>query len=115
MVLRARPYFLTLYGFKPCAEVLPDAATYASESAVTDSVWVPETKRDLVGILAKLRKEKSMKSLNHQFLAILFILAGGAAGTAIAASKKGQQLQIPSETLLEFRLQQPVSLPVAGS
>jgi hypothetical protein len=41
-------------------------------------------------------------------------LAGAGAGTAIAASKKGQQLQIPSETLLEFRLQQPVSLPVAG-
>ncbi len=38
--------------------------------------------------------------------------AGAATGTAVAASKKGQQLQIPSETLLEFRLQQPVSLPV---
>ena len=41
-------------------------------------------------------------------------LAGAAGGTAIAASKKGQQLQIPSETLLEFRLEQPVALPVAG-
>ena len=40
--------------------------------------------------------------------------AGAATGTAVAGSKKGQQLQIPSETLLEFRLQQPVSLPVAG-
>jgi hypothetical protein len=40
--------------------------------------------------------------------------AGAAGGTAVAASKKGQQLQIPSETLLEFRLQQHVSLPVAG-
>jgi outer membrane lipoprotein SlyB len=40
-------------------------------------------------------------------------LAGAGAGTAIAASKKGQQLQIPSETLLEFRLAQPVSLPVS--
>jgi len=40
-------------------------------------------------------------------------LAGAAGGTAIAASKKGEQLQIPSETLLEFRLEQPVSLPVA--
>lgn len=38
--------------------------------------------------------------------------AGAAGGTAVAAAKKGQQLQIPSETLLEFRLQQPVSLPV---
>lgn len=39
-------------------------------------------------------------------------LAGAGAGTAVAASKKGQQLTIPSETLLEFRLQQPGSLPV---
>jgi hypothetical protein len=41
-------------------------------------------------------------------------LAGAGAGTAIAASKKGQQLQIPSESLLEFRIEQPVSLPVAN-
>ncbi len=40
--------------------------------------------------------------------------AGAATGTAVAGAKKGQKLQIPSETLLEFRLQQPVSLPVAG-
>jgi hypothetical protein len=41
-------------------------------------------------------------------------LAGAGAGTAVAASKKGQQLTIPSETLLEFRLQQPGSLPVSS-
>ena len=41
-------------------------------------------------------------------------LAGAAGGTAIAASKKGQQLSIPSETLLEFRLQQPASLPASA-
>jgi len=40
-------------------------------------------------------------------------LAGAAGGTALAASKKGEQLQIPSESLLEFRLEQPVSLPIA--
>jgi hypothetical protein len=40
-------------------------------------------------------------------------VAGAAGGTAIAASKKGEQLQIPSESLLEFRLEQPVALPVA--
>jgi hypothetical protein len=40
--------------------------------------------------------------------------AGAGAGTAVAASKKGEQLQIPSESLLEFRLEQPVALPVAG-
>jgi len=41
-------------------------------------------------------------------------LAGAGLGTAVAASKKGQQLTIPSETLLEFRLQQPGSLPVSS-
>ena len=40
-------------------------------------------------------------------------LAGAAGGTAFAASKKGEQLQIPPESLLEFRIKQPVSLPVA--
>jgi hypothetical protein len=39
-------------------------------------------------------------------------LAGAAGGTAIAASKKGEQLSIPSESLLEFRLEHPVALPV---
>jgi hypothetical protein len=39
-------------------------------------------------------------------------LAGAGAGTAAAATKKGQQLSIPSESLLEFRLTQPVALPV---
>jgi hypothetical protein len=42
------------------------------------------------------------------------VLAGAAGGTALAGSKKGQQLQIPSESLLEFRLEQPVSLPIAN-
>ena len=36
---------------------------------------------------------------------------GAGAGTAVAASKKGQNVTVPSETLLEFRLQQPASLP----
>ena len=40
-------------------------------------------------------------------------LAGAAGGTAVAASKKGEQLQIPSESLIEFTLEQPASLPVA--
>jgi hypothetical protein len=40
-------------------------------------------------------------------------LAGAGAGTAVAATKKGQQLSIPSESLLEFRLAQPVALPIA--
>jgi hypothetical protein len=40
------------------------------------------------------------------------VLAGAGAGTAVAATKKGQQISIPSESLLEFRLEQPVALPV---
>jgi hypothetical protein len=39
-------------------------------------------------------------------------LAGAGAGTAVAATKKGQQISVPSESLLEFRLMQPVELPV---
>lgn len=41
-------------------------------------------------------------------------LVGAGAGTAVSAAGKGQQLQIPTESLLEFRLEQPVSLPVAN-
>ena len=41
------------------------------------------------------------------------VLAGAAGGTALASAKKGEQLSIPSESLLEFRLAQPVTLPVA--
>jgi hypothetical protein len=39
------------------------------------------------------------------------VAAGAVTGTAIAGSKKGEQLVIPSESLIEFRLQQPASLP----
>jgi hypothetical protein len=46
--------------------------------------------------------------------AAIGVLAGAAGGTAVAASKKGEQLQIPSESLIEFRLEQLVKLPVAG-
>jgi hypothetical protein len=38
-------------------------------------------------------------------------VSGAAAGTAVAGSKKGEQLLIPSESLIEFRLEEPVSLP----
>ncbi|MBV8631889.1 MAG: hypothetical protein JOZ83_13245 [Silvibacterium sp.] len=38
-------------------------------------------------------------------------LAGTAGGTALAGSKKGEQISIPSESLVEFRLDQPASLP----
>ena len=40
-------------------------------------------------------------------------LAGAGLGTVVAGSKKGEQLSIPSETLLEFRLEQPTELPIA--
>jgi hypothetical protein len=39
-------------------------------------------------------------------------LAGAAGGTAIAASRRGQQLLIPSESLLEFWLEQSVTVAV---
>ena len=41
------------------------------------------------------------------------MLAGAAGGTALSASKKGEQLVIPSESLLEFRLEQPAMLPAS--
>jgi hypothetical protein len=40
--------------------------------------------------------------------------AGGGAGAAVQVITKGQQVKVPSETLLEFRLQQPVSVNPAG-
>ena len=40
-------------------------------------------------------------------------LAGAATGTAVAATKKGEQLLVPSEALLEFRLEHPTELPIA--
>lgn len=39
-------------------------------------------------------------------------LVGAGAGTA-ASARRGQQIEIPSESLLEFRLAQPVALPVS--
>ena len=46
-------------------------------------------------------------------------IAGGGAGTGINAATRGQQVQIPSETVLNFRLQSPITLtvtiPPAGS
>ncbi len=38
--------------------------------------------------------------------------AGAATGTAVSAATKGKQVSVPSESLLEFRLAQPVTLPV---
>jgi hypothetical protein len=38
---------------------------------------------------------------------------GGAGGTAASAASGGEQVSIPSESLLEFRLEQPLSLPGA--
>ena len=40
------------------------------------------------------------------------VLAGAGAGIAVAATKRGQQISIPSESLIEFRLAQQVVLPV---
>jgi hypothetical protein len=40
-------------------------------------------------------------------------VSGAAAGTAVSASKKGEQVSVPSESLLEFRLEEQVTLPAA--
>jgi hypothetical protein len=42
--------------------------------------------------------------------AAIGIAAGAVGGTAMSASKKGEQLNIPSEALLEFRLAQPATI-----
>jgi hypothetical protein len=39
--------------------------------------------------------------------------AGAATGTVVSSATKGKQVQVPSESLLEFRLEQPTTLPVA--
>ena len=39
--------------------------------------------------------------------------AGGATGAGVQVLTKGQQVKVPSETLLEFRLQQPVIVAAA--
>ena len=41
--------------------------------------------------------------------------AGSATGAGVQIITKGQQVKIPSETLLEFRLQQPVTVLPAGA
>jgi hypothetical protein len=38
---------------------------------------------------------------------------GAGAGTAVQVATKGDQVHVPSETLLEFSLDQPVTLPIA--
>ncbi len=43
--------------------------------------------------------------------AAIGVAAGAVGGTAMAASKKGEQIQVPSESLIEFRLAQPAMLP----
>ncbi len=40
---------------------------------------------------------------------------GAGAGTAIQVMTRGQQVRVPSETLLEFRIEQPVSVTPAGA
>jgi len=39
-------------------------------------------------------------------------VSGAALGTTVAAAKGGKQVSVPSESLLEFTLEQPASLPV---
>jgi hypothetical protein len=39
-------------------------------------------------------------------------VSGAALGTTVSAAKGGKQVSVPSESLLEFRLEQPASLPL---
>jgi hypothetical protein len=39
-------------------------------------------------------------------------LAGGAAGTGVNAATRGEQAVIPTETLINFRLQSPLTITV---
>jgi hypothetical protein len=41
--------------------------------------------------------------------------AGGGTGAAVQVLTKGPQVKVPSETLLEFRLQQPVTVTPTAS
>jgi hypothetical protein len=41
-------------------------------------------------------------------------VAGAGAGTAVQVMTHGPQVRVPSETLLEFRLQQDISVPLPG-
>ena len=40
---------------------------------------------------------------------------GAGAGAAVQVMTKGEQVHVPSETLLDFRIEQPFTVPVAGS
>lgn len=40
-------------------------------------------------------------------------VSGAALGTTVSAANKGEQVSVPSESLLEFRLEEPATLPVA--
>jgi hypothetical protein len=44
--------------------------------------------------------------------AVIGGLAGGAAGTGVNAATRGEQVVIPSETLINFRLQSPITITV---
>jgi hypothetical protein len=39
---------------------------------------------------------------------------GGAAGAGVQLATRGKEVKVPSETLLEFRLQQPAVVKAAG-
>ncbi len=43
--------------------------------------------------------------------AAIGVAAGAVGGTAVSAASEGKQISVPNESLLEFRLAQPASLP----
>src|SRR5258708_7226268 len=46
--------------------------------------------------------------------AAIGVVAGAAGGTAVAAAKRGKQVSVASESLLEFRLEHATTLPAAS-
>jgi len=46
--------------------------------------------------------------------AAIGVAAGAVGGTVMAGATSGKQVSVPSESLLEFRLEQPASLPAAS-
>jgi hypothetical protein len=96
-------------------DVVIDGTAYSLLSStyeITSSGEGSKTARDVVGgaglgaLIGGLTGEGKGAGIG--------VLAGAAGGTAIAASKKGEKLSIPSESLLEFRLEEPTSLPVGN-
>jgi hypothetical protein len=66
-----------------------------------------DTRVQLISDYIKLQIENQMQDV----VAGIGAAIGALVGTTAAVAQKGEKVSIPSETVLEFRLQQPASLP----